>query len=94
MSADIEVAEGIQVADLERLIERIKGRHENHEIWTAEEVANHLRVSRRTLTERYATKPWFPQPFRLPSESGRGGNLRWWRKDIEAFVAEQAGKPA
>lgn len=64
---------------------------EENAIWNAADVADYLRVSKRTVTERYAAKPWFPKPFQLPSDKGRG-RLRWYRKDIEKFVADSAGK--
>lgn len=58
-------------------------------IWSARDVADYLRVSPRTVTEKYAAKPWFPRPFRLPSDKGRGG-LRWKKSEIIEWTMEQA----
>lgn len=51
------------------------------DIWTAKEVAALLKCSSRQVLERYASKPDFPKPIRLPSETGRG-YPRWYAREI------------
>ncbi|MCG7865447.1 MAG: helix-turn-helix domain-containing protein [Candidatus Thiodiazotropha taylori] len=50
------------------------------DLWGPDEVANYLKVNRRTVAERYAARPDFPKVAkRLPGERGQ---LRWRAKDI------------
>lgn len=60
----------------------------DEQIWDAADAGAYLRVSARTVTERYSVMPGFPQHFRLPSAKGRG-RLRWWARDIINWVKEQ-----
>lgn len=53
-----------------------------HQLWTAEEVGAHLRVSPRTVLERYAARPGFPKAVRP------GGYPRWYAAEICEWVAE------
>ena len=57
----------------------------NQALWSADDVADYLRVSRRTVTERYACRPDFPEPIRLPSD-GKRGHLRWRARDVIKWV--------
>ena len=56
------------------------------ELLTATEIAARLKVSTRQVSERYAQKPDFPKPIRLPSAHGHG-LLRWEKPDIDAWIS-------
>lgn len=48
------------------------------QLWTSDDAAAYLRVSRRTVAERYAARPDFPKAIPLPSEgSGKREQRRW-----------------
>lgn len=51
------------------------------QLWSAEDVAAYLGVTKRTVAERYAPLPSFPKARQLPS-TGRRGLLRWSAKEI------------
>lgn len=53
----------------------------DRQLWSAEDAAAYLGVSKRTVAERYAPRPDFPRPIRLPSTGGRG-LLRWKAAEV------------
>lgn len=53
------------------------------DLWGPDEIAAYLKVSRRTVAERYAARPDFPKCYRLPGEKGQ---LRWKAKEIMAWA--------
>lgn len=56
------------------------------ELWTAEEVAQYLKVCPRQVAERYALRPGFPKPVKLPSGTGARAHKRWPRSEILKWV--------
>ncbi|MES9841248.1 MAG: helix-turn-helix domain-containing protein [Candidatus Thiodiazotropha endolucinida] len=53
------------------------------DMWGPDEIASYLKVSRRTVAERYAARPDFPKCHRLPTEKDGGrGMLRWKASEI------------
>ena len=54
-------------------------------LWTAEDLAAFLQVSKRHVLERIIKAPQFPRPVRLPAAKGRGP-LRWKPSDIRSWV--------
>lgn len=51
----------------------------------AADIAAMLQVAPRVVAEKYAMRPDFPKPYRLPSAKGQGHN-RWKKEDIEAWI--------
>lgn len=51
------------------------------EWWIAEDIANHLRVSKNTAQARYITDDTFPQPHLMP-----GGGKRWLADEVRAWA--------
>jgi predicted DNA-binding transcriptional regulator AlpA len=49
-------------------------------LWTAEEIADYLRVSPRTVREVYAPQPGFPRPV------SPGRHLRWYAHEVAEWV--------
>lgn len=50
-------------------------------LWDADDIASHLKVSARTVGEKYAPLPGFPRPTRLG-----GGVRRWYAHEILTWV--------
>ena len=56
-------------------------------IWTAEQCAEYLGMSRRNFVDR-VSKSWeFPAAIKLPSETGSRGHDRWYAIDIQNWVS-------
>lgn len=53
----------------------------DRQLWSADDAAAYLGVSKRTVAERYAVRPDFPRPIRLPS-TGTRGLLRWKAAEV------------
>ena len=52
----------------------------NIDLWGPREVSAFLKVGVRKVNE-YAARPDFPQPYRLPSDKGRG-HKRWRANEV------------
>lgn len=50
-------------------------------LWTPDDVAAFLRVTKRQVSERYSKRHDFPRCVRLPSDRG-GGHMRWFPEEI------------
>jgi predicted DNA-binding transcriptional regulator AlpA len=50
-------------------------------LWDAEDIAAHIKVSPRTVAEKYAPRPGFPRPVH-PG----GGHARWYAHEILDWV--------
>lgn len=48
-------------------------------LWTAEDIAQYLRMSPRTVSEKVAMKPGFPRPLKL-------GVKRWYMVEVLAWA--------
>ena len=55
------------------------------QLWSAQDIAAYLGVSPRTVSERYAARPDFPKPIRLPS-TGETGLKRWRASDVMTWA--------
>jgi predicted DNA-binding transcriptional regulator AlpA len=77
--------------DIESLAEAIRNLAPtvplNRAIWSPDDVADYLRVARRTVAEKYANDPKFPRPIRL-NVTGNRGMLRWKASEIMAWVED------
>ena len=57
------------------------------------EIAALLRVSTRQVSERYAMRPDFPSPIRLPSDKNKP-RMRWYKSQILAWLESQQKQAA
>lgn len=55
-------------------------------IWTPEQCAEYLGVSKLHFVNRVSKTYEFPAPIKLPSEGGRG-HSRWYAADVQEWVA-------
>jgi predicted DNA-binding transcriptional regulator AlpA len=55
------------------------------QLWSAQDIAAYLGVSPRTVAERYAPRPDFPAPIRLPS-TGQAGLKRWKAAEVMTWA--------
>lgn len=53
----------------------------NRAIWSPDDVAEYLRVAKRTVVEHYSKQPDFPKAIQLPSK-GKNGQLRWKAAEV------------
>lgn len=58
-------------------------------LWTTEECAQYIRVSRRQFQDRIMVLPDFPKPMRLPTLKGGRGHPRWKREEILSWTEQQ-----
>jgi len=63
-------------------------------LWSAEEVAEYLKVSRRQVVERLAKRQGFPTPIVMPTDTGEAGRLRWDREKIIAWACQKDRRAA
>ena len=58
-------------------------------IWSAEQCAEYLGISRRHFVDR-VSKIWgFPTAIRLPTDTGSRGHDRWYAIDVQNWVEQQ-----
>ena len=57
------------------------------ELWTVDDVARYLRLSKSSVQSRVIGKSGFPRAVRIPTEAGMGGGRRWYRKEVVAWVS-------
>lgn len=55
-------------------------------LWSAQNIADYLGVSKRQVMERIAPHPKFPAPIRLPSVEATRGNPRWKAIEVIAWT--------
>jgi predicted DNA-binding transcriptional regulator AlpA len=57
-------------------------------IWTPEQCAEYLGVSKLHFVNRVSKIYGFPAPIKLPSEGGRG-HARYYAVDVQTWVSQQ-----
>ena len=82
------------VAVLERIEQALKTTAVplDQALWSAEEVANYLKVAERTISESYALRRGFPAAIVLSQGKGRA-HRRWKAKEIIAWAVRRARSP-
>lgn len=78
---DTETIERIAVEVARRIRPQIED-----DLWDSECAGLYLKVSARTVAERFAPLPDFPKAIRLPTESGGRGHPRWPAEEIRAWA--------
>lgn len=58
-----------------------------HVLWDADDVAEYLKVSRRTVTDNYSLRPGFPRALH-PG----GGYPRWYAHEIVEWVDQSRSR--
>lgn len=57
-------------------------------IWTADQCADYLGISRRHYVDK-VSKTWgFPAAIKLPTEIGSRGHDRWYAVDVQQWVSQ------
>lgn len=57
-------------------------------IWTADQCADYLGISRRHFVDRVSKQWRFPAAIKLPTDTGSRGHDRWHAVDIQAWVSK------
>jgi len=58
-------------------------------IWTADQCADYLGMSRRHFVDK-VSKIWgFPAAIKLPTDTGSRGHDRWYSIDVQDWVGKQ-----
>ncbi|MDX2505816.1 MAG: hypothetical protein QNL62_15250 [Gammaproteobacteria bacterium] len=70
---------------IEILNELKKQNISNLELWTADDIARYMRLSRSSVQSRVFCRKDFPRAARIPT-SGSGGDRRWYAKEIQAWL--------
>jgi len=60
----------------------------NLEIWSPEDIAKYMDITKQQFSNKYAVMPDFPEAKRLPTKNGKG-QLRWMAKDVIEWVESQ-----
>lgn len=60
------------------------------ELWRAEEIANYLKVSKKTVQNRVLKSDGFPPPRLLPFISNKNPIKRWVPKEVIAWATRRA----
>ncbi|WP_395503077.1 hypothetical protein [Ectopseudomonas mendocina] len=61
------------------------------QLWTAEDIADYLKLATDTTERRVVTRPDFPAPLQ-PCETGRRAAKRWFAIDVRAWARKNASK--
>lgn len=56
-------------------------RKQADDLWGAEEIAAYIKLSKKSVRNRFLHKPGFPAPVELP-----GGCQRWVAKEVRAWA--------
>jgi predicted DNA-binding transcriptional regulator AlpA len=56
------------------------------QLWSSDEIAAYLCVSKRQAAEKIVMLPGFPQPIRLPVLKGGRGHPRWKAAEVIEWV--------
>ena len=59
---------------------------DNAEIWTVDDIANYVRLSRSSVQSRIICRKDFPRAIRIPTDSGMGGR-RWYSKEVKHWAS-------
>ena len=70
---------------LEILNELKSQRAERSELWSADDIARYMRLSRSSVQSRVITRREFPRAVRIPTENGLGGR-RWYAKEVKDWL--------
>lgn len=54
-------------------------------LWTAQDIAERLKLHPRYVRDRMAKRKDFPQPYRI------GASLRWKPEDVEQWLEKRKG---
>jgi predicted DNA-binding transcriptional regulator AlpA len=57
-------------------------------IWTGKQCADYLGISEKHFVDRLSKSFNFPEPIKLPSETGRRGHSRWYATEIMNWVSQ------
>jgi predicted DNA-binding transcriptional regulator AlpA len=57
------------------------------ELWSTEDIARYMRLSRSSVHSRVICRHDFPRAVRIPTDSGLGGR-RWYSKEVKAWVVK------
>lgn len=53
-------------------------------LWDANDIADYVRLSKRSVQNHYLTKPGFPKPVILPT-----GGRRWVAGEVKAWITRR-----
>ena len=79
---------------IEQLIRTIEERATIPPYWDSAEVADNLRVSRRTVLEVFAPRSDFPAAFRLPTRGRGPGSPRWKPAEVIEWMESRRERTA
>ena len=91
----LEELKGLVVRLAEALSEAQKPTLDEHSLWTAEQIAEHLDKSQRIVKESYVLHSTFPKAIWLPSTTdGRSRSRRWYALEVLEWVKSLREVPA
>lgn len=61
------------------------------QLWTAEDIADYLKLSTDSTERRVVTRPDFPAPLQ-PCDTGPRAAKRWFAVDVRAWARKNASK--
>ena len=66
---------------LTAILAELKRQNANHHLWTAQDIADYLGLSKSTAYGRIICAPGFPKPIKL-----EGVSRRWKPSEVTAFI--------
>lgn len=75
-----EISQGITAI----LTELRKQRSLSDDLWAAEEIADYMKLSKKSVQNRVLDDPTFPRSVALPT-----GGRRWWAKEIREWMKKR-----
>lgn len=61
------------------------------QLWTAEDIADYLKLATDTTERRVVTRPDFPAPLQ-PCDTGRRAAKRWFAVDVRSWARKNTSK--
>jgi len=66
---------------LSEILAEIKRQNTNHRLWSAQDIADYIGLSKSSAYARVICQPGFPKPIKLG-----GISRRWKPSEVQAFV--------
>lgn len=75
-----------QAKILNEILNELKKQNiDNLSLWTADDIARYMRLTRSSIQSRIICRADFPRAVRIPT-TGTGGGRRWYAQEIKIWL--------
>lgn len=76
---------------LEQILNELRVSNADNRLWTIEDIAYYLGMSKKSVQNRIICKPDFPDAISIPVENG-ATNRRWYPTEVKKWIALQRNR--